>query len=249
MTTSFRARLRAGERLCGTLLTLGSVEVAEILSGLGFDWLFLDAEHGALESRDVLQLLQAIGGRTPCLVRIPALEEGWVKRVLDAGAEGIIVPQVETAAQAERAVRYAHFPPVGTRGLGTGRANRYGLGLSGFLADSEARVTVVIQAETRSAVEQIEDLVRVPGVDAVFVGPYDLSASLGFPGEVDHPQVREAIGRVAAACGAARLPAGVFALSPEGLPGSGFSLLASGVDGVLLGRAAAVVLEGMRRRS
>ncbi len=248
MTAGFRARLRAGERLHGTLLTIGSVEVAEILGGLGFDWLFLDAEHGALEPRDVLLLLQAIAGRTPCLVRIPALEEGWVKRVLDAGAEGIIVPQVETAAQAERAVRYAHFPPVGTRGLGTGRANRYGLAMADFLAQSEERVVVVIQAETRGAVEHIEELVRVPGLDAVFVGPYDLSASLGYPGAVDHPVVREAIGRVEVACRGAGLPAGLFSLSPEGLPTTGFTLLAAGVDGVILGRAAAAALDGMRRR-
>lgn len=249
MTTPFRARLRAGERLYGTLLTLGSVEAAEILGGLGFDWLFLDAEHGALEPRDVLLLLQAIGGRTPSLVRIPSLDEAWVKRVLDAGAEGIIVPQVETVAQAERAVRYAHFPPVGTRGLGTARANGYGLGLADFLATSEERVTVVIQAETRAAVEHIEELVRVPGLDAVFVGPYDLSASLGFPGAVDHPVVREAIGRVEGACRGVGLAAGVFSLSPEGIPNAGFTLLAAGVDAVLLGRAAAGVLEHMRRGS
>jgi 2-dehydro-3-deoxyglucarate aldolase/4-hydroxy-2-oxoheptanedioate aldolase len=251
MSRPLKARLQAGEILCGTILSIAASEVADLLAGAGFDWLFVDAEHGALEPRDVLLTLQVVAGRTPCLVRIPALDEAWVKRVLDAGADGIIVPQVSTAEQAERAVRFAHYPPRGSRGLGTARANRYGLGLAGHFERARETVTVVVQAETAEAVRNIEEIVRVPDLDAVFVGPFDLSASLGHPGEVDHPEVRSAIGRVAEACRLAQLRTGIFALGAVGLrsrPGEGFTLLAAGVDGVLLGGAAEALLDDLRRQ-
>jgi len=250
MSRPFKARLRAGELLRGTLLTMPATEVADLLAGAGFDWLFVDAEHGALDPRDVLLILQVVAGRTPCLVRVPVLEEAWIKRVLDAGADGIIVPQVSTAEQAEQAVRYAQYPPRGTRGLGTARANRYGLGLAGHLDRARAQVTVVVQAETAGAVRNIEAITRVPDLDAVFVGPFDLSASLGHPGEVDHPEVRSAIDRVAEVCRGAGVRTGIFALAAAGLrgrPGQGFTLLAAGVDAALLGGAAEMLANDLRR--
>ncbi len=244
MTPSFRSRLRAGETLVGTLLTIRAPEVADLLAGAGFDWLFLDAEHGALDPRDVLDLLYAVADRTPCLVRVPVLDEGWIKRALDAGAEGVIVPQVSTVEQAEWAVRFAHYPPGGSRGLGTARANRYGLGLAEHLRSAAERVTVVVQAETAEAVRNIGAIAGVAGVDAIFVGPFDLSASLGRPGEVNHPAVREAIGRIREAAAAAGVRTGIFALTPEGLAPwaeGGFTLLAAGVDVALLGQAASTL--------
>lgn len=250
MSRPFKARLHARETLYGTILSIGATEVAELLAGAGFDWLFVDAEHGALDPRDVLHLLQAVGGKTACLVRVPALDEGWIKRALDAGADGIIVPQVSTPEQAEAAVRFSHYPPRGSRGLGTARANRYGLGLAGHLDRARDQVTVVVQAETAAAVVNIDAIARVPDLDAVFVGPYDLSADLGYPGEVDHPRVREAIAAIAQGCGCAGIPTGIFALGTPGLrarPAEGFTLLAAGVDGVLLGGAAEKLLADLRR--
>lgn len=251
MTEPFKARLRRGDLLFGTLLTFGGTEVADLLAGVGYDWLFVDAEHGALDPRDVLQVLQAVAGRTPCLVRIPALDEAWVKRVLDAGADGIIVPQISTAEQAERAVRYAQYPPRGTRGLGTARANQYGMGLAGQLERAREQVVVVVQAETVDAVRNIEAIARVPDLDAVFVGPFDLSASLGRPGEVQHPEVLAAIDRVAVACREGGARTGIFALGAAGLaafPAQGFTLLAAGVDSALLGAASAGLLAELRQQ-
>lgn len=250
MTVPFKVRLRRGDLLFGTLLTLGATEVADLLAGSGFDWLFVDAEHGALDPRDVLSILQVVGGRTPCLVRVPSLDEAWIKRVLDGGADGIIVPQVSTGEQAERAVRLAHYPPRGTRGLGTARGNRYGMALAGQLERAREQTVVVVQAETADAVANIEGIVRVPDLDAVFVGPFDLSASLGRPGEVQHPAVEAAIGRVAAACRAAGVRSGIFALGAPDLaprPREGFTLLAAGVDSALLGSAAGDLLASLRR--
>jgi 2-keto-3-deoxy-L-rhamnonate aldolase RhmA len=249
MNPTLKARLATGETLYGTLLTLGSTEVAELLAVAGFDWIFLDAEHGALDPRDVLHLLQAVAGRTPCLVRVPTLEEAWIKRALDAGAEGIIVPQVATAEAAEQAVQFAQFPPTGRRGLGTARANRYGLGVAEYLNTVADRVIVVVQAETVEAVNNIQAIARVQGIDAVFVGPYDLSASLGYPGEVDHPAVRAAIAQVSRVCRDAGVPTGIFAMTAGGLRPylpAGFTLLAAGVDSALLGGAAEVLLRDLR---
>lgn len=240
MSQTLKARLRAGEILYGTLLTFGATEVADIVAGAGFDWIFVDAEHGALDPRDVLMILQTVGGRTPCLVRVPTLDEAWIKRALDAGAEGVIIPQVSTAEQAERAVRFAHFAPRGTRGLGTSRANRYGSSMAGVLDRARGQTIVVVQAETGEAIRNIEAIARVPDLDAVFVGPFDLSASLGRPGEVDHPEVKQAIGRVSEACRGAGVRTGIFALGAVGLkgrPAEGFTLLAAGVDSRILGGA------------
>lgn len=248
--SNLKARLKAGELLYGTLLTFGATEVADILAGAGFDWLFVDAEHGALDPRDVLMILQTVGGRVPCLVRVPILDEAWIKRALDAGADGVIVPQVSTADQAERAVRYAHFAPRGTRGLGTSRANRYGNSMAGVLDRAREQTVVVVQAESGEAIKNIESIARVSGLDAVFVGPFDLSASLGRPGEVDHPEMRKAINRVSEACRGAGVRTGIFALGAAGLknrPAEGFTLLAAGVDSRLLGGAVESLVQELRK--
>lgn len=249
MSRNLKERLKAGELLYGTLLTVGATEVADIMAGVGFDWLFVDAEHGALDPRDVLQILQTVAGRVPCLVRVPILDEAWIKRALDAGADGVIVPQVSTAEQAERAVRFAHFAPRGTRGLGTSRANRYGNSMAGVLDRAKAQTVVVVQAESGAAIENIEAIARVPDLDAVFVGPFDLSASLGRPGEVDHPEIKQAIERVSEACRGAGVRTGIFALGAAGLknrPAEGFTLLAAGVDSRLLGGALESLVRELR---
>ncbi len=122
MVGSFRKRLWARESLIGTMVTLPVPAIAEILAELGFDWLFVDGEHGPLETREILAILQAVGDRVPCLVRVPGAEEPPIKKALDLGAEGIIVPQVNTVAQAASVVRYARYAPAGSRGVGLARA-------------------------------------------------------------------------------------------------------------------------------
>ena len=124
MSNPFRSRLRSGETLIGTMVTLPSPAVAELLAQVGFDWLFVDAEHGPLEMGDILAILQAVGERAACIVRVPADDEAYIKRVLDLGAEGIIVPQVNTAEQAEHVVRCARYAPAGARGVGLARGAR-----------------------------------------------------------------------------------------------------------------------------
>ena len=208
MHAGFRARLLAGDRLIGTLIRLPSPEVAELLAEVGFDWLFIDAEHGPFESAGALRLLQAVGARCAPLVRVPAGEEVWIKKALDIGAAGVIIPQVNTAEQGLRVVRHCKYPPWGTRGVGIARAHRYGLGFSDYVAEANDGLAVIVQAEHIEAVRDIAAIARVPGVDAVLIGPYDLSASMGKPGQITDPEVRRAIdtvrGGVSRGRGAAR---------------------------------------------
>jgi 2-dehydro-3-deoxyglucarate aldolase len=247
---SFRTRLQRGETLLGTMVTLPNASVAEILAGVGFDWLFLDGEHGPLETNEILSLLQAVAGRVACLVRVAEAAEAPIKKVLDLGAEGVIVPQVNTPEQAAGVVRWARYAPEGARGVGLARAHGYGRTFREYVAAANERTVVVVQAEHARAVENIEAIVRVPGVDAVLLGPYDLSASLGKMGQIDDLVVTAAIDRVASACRAAKMPLGYFGVTASAVQpfiDRGCTLITAGVDTLLLSQAAGQMLKQLRK--
>jgi 2-keto-3-deoxy-L-rhamnonate aldolase RhmA len=244
MTHAFRQRLKSGERLIGTMITLASAETAEVLAGVGFDWFFLDNEHSPLEALELQDIIHATGS-TPCVVRVSHSAEVPIKKALDIGAAGIIAPQVNSAEQAAQVVSWARYAPLGTRGVGIGRAHGYGLNFQDYVSRANDEVAVIVQAEHIEAVNNIEAIVRVPGVDAVLIGPYDLSASLGRLGEVTHPEVVAAIDRVTAACRAVNLPLGIFGLSAQAVQPyieRGYTLIVVGADTVLLGNAARQLL-------
>jgi 2-dehydro-3-deoxyglucarate aldolase/4-hydroxy-2-oxoheptanedioate aldolase len=251
--SELRRRLLAGEPLYGTVLSLPSPAVAEVLAGTGFDWLFVDGEHGPFDADELLAVLRAVGD-TPCLVRVPSRDDAAIARALDAGAAGIIVPQVHDAAQAAHVAALARFPPAGTRGVGLARANGYGRLVREYLATANDAITVVVQAESAEAVENIESIARVPGVDAVLVGPNDLAASLGHLGDLDHPAVHGAIARIFDACGAAGRPMGIFGIDAEAVRPwveRGARLVVASADAVLLGaaaRALQIALSALPRR-
>lgn len=249
MAQDFRSRLRGREKLLGTMLTLPSPAMAEILADAGFEWLFIDGEHGPFETAEIAAVLQAVSHKTACLVRVPAAAEVPVKKVLDLGADGIIVPQVNTPEQAAEVVRWSRYAPAGSRGVGLGRAHGYGYRFADYLANANNEVAVVVQAEHARAVENIEAIVAVEGVDAVLIGPYDLSASLGRIGRIDHPEVVAAISHVVAACRTAGMPLGYFGVSAQAvapLVARGVTLIAAGVDALLLGEAATALLSDLR---
>lgn len=249
MAVDFRKRLRGRESLIGTMVTLPVPAIAEILADLGFDWLFVDGEHGPLETREILAILQAVGNRVACLVRVPGSEEAPIKKVLDLGAEGIIVPQVNTVEQAASVVRYARYAPAGSRGVGLARAHGYGLRFQEYLEKANDRVAVIVQAEHARAVENIESIVKVEGIDAVLLGPYDLAASLGKMGRIDDPAVIEAIDHVTRTCQAAGIPLGYFGVSAQAVRPymeRGYSLIAAGVDTLMIAGAARHLLEDLR---
>jgi 2-dehydro-3-deoxyglucarate aldolase len=246
--TSFRARLQSREVLVGPMITLSSPEVTELLAGVGFDWLFIDTEHTPIEPPQVHALLQAAGS-TPCLIRLPSSEPTPIAKALDVGAAGIIVPQVNSAEQARHIVDCAKYAPAGRRGRGLGRAHRYGLKLAEYSETANDTVAVIVQAEHRDAVNNIESIVNVEGLDAVLVGPYDLASSLGRPGDVGHAEVREAIERVGTVCLNRGLPCGMVGLSAEAIRpyiDLGFTLIVVGIDVLLLGDAAKALLAAVR---
>ncbi len=241
---NFAAELRAGKRLVGTLIALPSPEVAEILAQAGFDWLFLDAEHGPFAPHQCLPLIQA-AAPCPCLIRVPAPEPVWIGKALDIGAAGIIVPRIDSAADAARAVACAKYPPRGSRGLGLGRAHGYGASSEEYLRRANDDTVVVVQVETRAAVEDIEAIAAVAGIDAVLIGPNDLAASLGHLGRLDAQEVIAAIDRVAAVCGRAGIAMGFFGATAEALEPyaeRGFPLLVLGVDSLFLLESARAAL-------
>jgi len=249
MNLQLRKRLGAGELVLGTILSLNSPDVAEILSQVGFDWLFIDAEHSTLDPHDMKALFQATGDSVPCVVRIPALEEIVIKKTLDAGAAGLLVPQIHNAGQVEQLVEWGRYYPAGSRGLGFGRAQGYGHKVGEYLATANENILLSVQAESAEAVKNIEAIVKVQGLDAVLVGPYDLSASMGFAGQVDHPEVQAAIQHVAQACFDAGLPVGIFGLTAAAVQpyiAQGFKFIVCGADTVLLGNAARQLLQDLR---
>jgi len=249
MSHDFRSRLLAGELLVGTMVTQGSAEIAELLAGVGFDWLFVDGEHSPLAAADVQRVLLGAGRDTPCLVRVAASEESAIKQALDSGAAGIIVPMVNSAEQAAQVVRWAKYPPLGSRGVGVGRAHGYGMNLKGYLDTANDDISVVIQAEHIKAVENIERIVEVQGIDAVFIGPYDLSASLGKIGELDHPQILAAVDHVTQVCRQVNVALGCFGLTAEAVRPymeRGYTLITVGIETMILGFAAEELLARVR---
>lgn len=249
MSNTFRAKLRSGKKLLGTMVTLPTAATAEILADLGFDWLFVDGEHGPLETAEILGILQAVGNRAACIVRVPSADEVSIKKVLDLGAAGVIAPQVNTAEQAADVARYARYAPIGSRGVGLARAHGYGMRFQEYVESANEQVAVIVQAEHIQAVENIESIVEVEGVDAVLLGPYDLSASLGKMGRIDDSEVTGAIDRVMQACRAANMPLGIFGVTADAVRPyieNGCTLIVAGVDTLLLGNAAKALLAELR---
>ena len=241
MNKAFRDRLKDGNMLTGTFVTLGLPEIGEILSAAGFDWLCIDAEHAPLSTLHVQRIIQGIGNRCASLVRTATASEVAIKQALDTGATGIIVPMVNSAQTARDVAYWARYSPEGGRGVGLTRAHGYGRNFAEYMERANRETVVVVQAEHQLAVQCIDEIISVPGIDAVFVGPYDLSASLGHPGELEHPKVKDAIDRVTRACRSANKPIGVFGMNAAAVAPymkQGYTLIASGVDVMLLGETA-----------
>ena len=207
---------QGGRPLVGTFLGIGHADVAELVGRLGFDLAVIDTEHAAIGRETVQAMVRALAlGPTFPMVRVATNQPSLIAQALDAGAAGVLVPQVNSAAEATAAVVAARYPPAGRRGLGPGRASLYGVNLAEYRATANDRVQVFIQVETQAALADLDNLVATPGVDLFFVGPADLSQALGHPGDLDHPVVTAAIETVLAACRDAGRPFGIFAPTPQ----------------------------------
>ena len=252
MNLNFRARLKQNDLLIGTLITIPAPEIAEVMTEIGYDWLFIDTEHGSFNAQSAQGLLQAVDHRCPCVIRIPSNEEVWIKKALDIGAAGIIAPGVNSAEEAERIVRMCKYPPRGIRGVGIGRAHGYGLKFKEYVANANDDIAVILQAENTNAVKNISAIVRVPDIDAVLVGPYDLSASMGKMGSINDAMVQAAIGAVTKCCREAGVPLGIFADSAESAAPyiqQGFTLVAISTDCLHMAQGAGAALKAVKKIS
>jgi len=214
---------------------------------VGYDWLFIDAEHGAFNPQQAQCMLQA-AAPTPCVIRVPDGEAVWLKKALDIGAAGIIVPQVHNSAQAKEIIKHCKYAPAGDRGVGIGRAHKYGIEFERYLEKANEETAVILQAESCKAVDNINDIANLKGVDAILIGPYDLSSRLGVPGEVNHPLVQSAIDKIITGCQDANVSMGIFSVSAEAvLPYKkrGFTLLTVGVDTTFIIKSASETLSAM----
>jgi 2-dehydro-3-deoxyglucarate aldolase len=217
MTSSLKQKLAGGDVTVGSWLSLGHVGIAEIVARAGFDWVVIDLEHTVITLDIAGDLIRTIDlcGVTP-LVRLTSNDPDQIKRVLDAGAHGILVPNVNSREEAVRAVAATRYGPEGTRGVGLSRAQGYGARFQDYLKwQREAGPVVIVQIESRHAVGCLEDILTVPGVDAFMVGPYDLSCSLGMPGEFDRPEFAAAMAQVRATGKRLRVPSGTHIVEPD----------------------------------
>lgn len=203
-------RLRAGEPALGVWCSLDSTASIEAVTSLDVDWITLDGEHGLIAAVACLPQLQAVRAPVTALVRLPAADPALAARVLDAGADGIVVPRVETAEQAAAMIAACRYPPAGRRGIGPHRASGYGTRIGDYLTHANERVAVIIQIESREAVDRCAQIAATDGLTAALIGPNDLAASLGHFGDLEHPEVEEAIERVLAICREAGLPAAIY---------------------------------------
>lgn len=243
---NFTSRLRQNDLLIGTMLTIPAPEVAEMIAKCGFDWLFMDGEHGALSILEWQRMMQAVGGRCANVLRVPGCTEQDIKKALDIGADGIIVPMVNDAGQAQQAVEWSKYPPRGKRGIGLARAQGYGLDFGDYMATADDGIALIVQAEHSDAVDNIESITQVDGIDAVFIGPYDLSASMGKIGEVEDPEVVAAIDRVTLACRQNNMALGYFGVSAASVRpyiDQGYNLICAGVDAGFVTAGASAVIE------
>jgi 2-keto-3-deoxy-L-rhamnonate aldolase RhmA len=249
---AFRQLLQAAghQPPIGTWISSASPIVAEAMGHAGFDWGVVDMEHAPLEVMHVLQLLQALGNtKMVGVVRIPWNDAVMVKRVLDAGATTLLFPFVQNADEARRAVAATRYPPHGQRGMsGMSRASKFGT-TPNYVKTADAGMGVIVQLETPQALAQLEDIASVDGVDALFIGPADLSASMGHIGQFTHPAVMQAMSDAARRCKALGKPVGTVGGTPDVVTqyrAMGFDYLAISSDMGLLMSGARAAVQALR---
>lgn len=240
-----RKRILSGEVMAGTFLNLGSTLTAEMAALAGLDWVLIDLEHGAGGREQLLLQAQALeGSATVPIVRIAWNDPVHFKRVLDLGLSGVMVPYVQSAEEARSAVAAMRYPPAGVRGVASmNRACGFGLDFNQYFQAANEELVTIIQIETARALECVEDIAAIDGVDVLFVGPLDLSVSLGVPQDWDHPRMRKAFDRVVSSCRKMGKAAGLMVPLEDRIAAAiadGFTVLASSSDG-------GIVAQGMRR--
>ncbi|MBV0912090.1 HpcH/HpaI aldolase/citrate lyase family protein [Anianabacter salinae] len=239
-----KAALLRGDIQVGVWLGLGSGAVAEMAAGAGFDWCLIDAEHSPNVLPTIGEQLRSMNGRgTSAILRVPVCEDWVIKQMLDLGVQTLLVPMVHDGALAAKAVAATRYPPDGVRGVGAAlaRASDYS-GIPDYTSTANAEICVIVQAESRASLDNIDAIAGTAGVDAVFIGPADLAADMGHLGNPAHPEVQGAIDHMIARIRAAGKVAGTLTFDPAQVPG----ILAKGVTFLGVGSDVTTLARGLR---
>jgi 2-dehydro-3-deoxyglucarate aldolase len=240
-TSKLKVSLQKKELTIGTWLTIPDRAVVEIFAESGFDWVVIDLEHSPIEIDQTADLIAHIQGNgMQALVRVYKNEEVVIKRVLDAGADGIIVPMIRTKQEAKNAVAYTYYPPWGKRGVGLNRAQHYGEGFESYKDWLNENIVIIAQIEHIDSIENLEEILSVKGIDGTMIGPYDLSASMGFPGDYDRNDVKDALQAYITKSNKANKPLGYHVIESDSTFSiekiqQGYSLIAFSIDFFFLG--------------
>lgn len=213
---ALKQRMKAGETVFGGWLTVASPVIAEILAGTGFDWVVIDTEHGGFDNEGLMTNLIAFNGSpTVPIVRVPWNDAVRIKQILDMGADGVLVPMINSPAEARAAIAACKYPPVGNRGFGPRRASDYGRKIDEYVAQANDGVVVILQIEHVDAIAQLDGILDTPGIDVVCLGPTDLSGSAGVLRQFDHPVVQDSIAKVLTGAKRRGIPACLGVIRPD----------------------------------
>lgn len=249
---AFKKKLKEKQLTIGSWIQLNSPSAAEIMARSAFDWLTVDMEHSVTSLEMMQHFFQIIEGHgiVP-LVRLGENDPNLIKRVMDAGAYGVIVPMINNIDDAKRAVDAVKYPPLGSRGVGIARAHGYGRDFNEYVSIANRESVVIAQIEHIDAVKNIKKIIAVDGIDGCFIGPYDLSGSLGMPGKLTHPKVKKAVADVEKACKGRGMPLGIHVVDPDlalmnEYISRGYTILAFSSDMLLLEKMCRVQMQKLR---
>jgi 4-hydroxy-2-oxoheptanedioate aldolase len=251
-TNRFKQALQQGRQQLGFFSTLGSSTLTELFAGCGFNWILLDTEHSPNDMPEVIAQLQAMAAFDVSAIVRPAWSDMvLVKRLLDAGAQTLLIPSVQSAEEARAAISYTRYPPQGVRGVsGSSRAADYGLNTS-YLKTIESELCVIVQIETREGLRNLEAIAAVEGVDAVFIGPADLAADMGHLGNGQHPEVQAAVDDAFRRLKALGKPAGYLTVNEEEAQrriAQGVAMMGVATDTAIITRGAKGLLQRLAAR-
>ncbi|MEW5691881.1 MAG: aldolase/citrate lyase family protein [Candidatus Hydrogenedentota bacterium] len=253
MINRLKKKLQGNRLTIGSWITLGDTSVAEIMADAGFEWLVIDMEHSVIDYGLCQNLISVIESKKCVpLVRVGANDPLIIKRVMDAGAYGVIVPMVNNRDDAEKAVKSVKYPPIGTRGVGLYRAQGYGTRFTEYAKFINSNSIVIVQIEHIEAVENLEEILGVEGIDGCIIGPYDLSGSMGIPGKFNHPKMKKNIVKIESVCKRMKKVLGMHIIKPDIKEAiikikRGYSFIAFSLDFYFLGESCRNHLKELRK--
>jgi 2-dehydro-3-deoxyglucarate aldolase len=251
--TTLKDKLRKRELTIGSWVSMGHISVPEILSNAGFEWLVVDMEHTTTDYGNLHALITATQAYDmAALVRVGSNDELNIKRAMDAGADGVVVPMINSAEEARKAVSYVKYPPVGVRGVGLFRAQKYGMGFEEYKQWVKDHSVVILQIEHIEGINALEEILDVPGVDGVIIGPYDLSGSVCDPGDFANPKMVQALEKYKSICSHRKMTMGFHQVAPdanllEAKIAEGYTFIAFGADFLFMGKYACDAMSEFRK--